>query len=1006
MSIEQAIRAVRSLADLPQLVAGLGHAPLWERVPREGWNRPTRGGFTVMAVGKTGSVPWFAIESRTPERSAASLARRLSRRGRISIVLALDPDARRLAFATALDKPARLEIALDQPGAESLASIARLAGRPEGGPLAFAVQAADALSAEPAGRRFFREFRFTLERVAAGLPGPMRSDDRHALALLQLTRVLFLYFIQAKGWLAGRDRFLAEEVDRCLMRGRRIHQDLLRPLFFGTLNQIPSQRSRMATSFGAIPFLNGGLFEPHPLERRFRANIPNQLWRQAFDRLYERFHFTVVEGSSGSIAPDMLGRMFEGVMEPDLRRASGTFYTPASLVKQVVDTALVALISGRLGCSEALAERQLEDAGGSSVAEVLRGVTVLDPAVGSGAFLLGTLERLASIASEPAVAVARKRAVLRRNLFGVDLNPTAVRLAELRLWLAVVADDRTERPQDIRPLPNLDCLIRQGDSLFDPIGQITIDRPQSDKHRRELTGLRRQVVTATGPTKRALVRRLRALEAEALDHSLGWAETQYRSEITAALFQARGGDLFGRRRGLDLSGRKAVVRLRRELHQIRQARRRLAREGGLPWFHYQSHFADVFANGGFDLVVGNPPWLRSEQIPPGVRRRLAGRYHWCRGGSQRYGKGPDMSVAFLERGLELLAPSGVLAMLVPAKITSAGYGVPARHSLASTVTLHAVADLTTELRSQFDALVYPMAIVAGKVPPSRDHRVRLHLKVEHGASIPQSELRGGQPWILVGNRLRDALAELKGSHPRLGDTLVAHLGVKTGANHLYLNPPVELEPALLRPAIRGRDIRPFLCRVGAKLLWTHDEQGQPLATLPARAAAYLSAHLMELRSRKDYKSGAPWTLFRVLPSLARYRVVWADLASQVTAAALTTQRDRRLIPLNSCYVAPTARRLTAECLCAWLNSSWIRAAARLGAVPAANGFARFNAQTLARLPLPNGVLSDPELGRIARAGRAGRTSQEELDTIVSRHLGLSAATQSAFRNFIGTDNSR
>jgi hypothetical protein len=958
-----------------------------------------------MAVGKTGSLPWFAIESPTPERSAARLARRLSRRGRISIVLALDPDARRLALATALDQPARLEVALDRPEPETVASITRLAVRPEGGPLAFAVQAADALSAEPAGRRFFREFRSTLERVAAGLPGPMLSDDRHALALLQLTRVLFLYFIQAKGWLAGRDRFLAEEVDRCLARGRRIHQDLLRPLFFGTLNQSPSQRSRIAASFGAIPFLNGGLFEPHPLERRFRANIPNQLWRQAFERLYERFHFTVAEGSSGSIAPDMLGRVFEGVMEPDVRRASGTFYTPAVLVQRVVDAALVALISVKLRCSESLAERQLEDAGGSPAAQVLRGITVLDPAVGSGAFLLGTLERLASIDAKPASAVARKRAVLQRNLFGVDLNPTAVRLAELRLWLAVVADDPTERAEDVRPLPNLDCLIRQGDSLFDPIGQIIGHRPRS-KHRKELTRLRGQVVTATGSMKRALVCRLRALETEALDDSLGWAEAHFRSEIAAALHQARAGDLFGRRRGLDPAGRNALGRLRRELHQIRHARRRLSREGGLPWFHYQSHFADVFANGGFDLVVGNPPWLRSEQIPPAVRRRLAGRYRWWRGGSQCYGKGPDLSVAFVERGLELLAPSGILALLVPAKITSAGYGAPARHSLASTVTLHAVANLTAELRSEFDALVYPMAIVAGKIPPSRDHAVRLNLKLNQGASIPQSELRGGQPWILVGNRLRDALAELEGSHPRLGDSMVAHLGVKTGANHLYLNPPVELEPALLRPAIRGRDIRPFLCRAGSKLLWTHDERGQPLARLPARAAGYFDAHVTALRSRKDYKSGAPWTLFRVLPSLARYRVIWADLARRLTAAALTTQRDRRLIPLNSCYVAPMPSRLTAECLCAWLNSSWIRAAARLAAVPAASGFARYNAQTLARLPLPNGVLSDPELGRITRAARAGSTSQEELDTVVSRHLGLSVAAQSAFRNFIDTDDSR
>ena len=87
-------------------------------------------------------------------------------------------------------------------------------------------------------------------------------------------------------------------MEQCLAHKRRIHRDLLRPLFFGTLNRPRAQRSRVAALFGSIPFLNGGLFEPHPLERRFRADIPNPVWRDAFDQLFERFHFTVTEGTA------------------------------------------------------------------------------------------------------------------------------------------------------------------------------------------------------------------------------------------------------------------------------------------------------------------------------------------------------------------------------------------------------------------------------------------------------------------------------------------------------------------------------------------------------------------------------------------------------------------------------------------------------------------------------------------------------------------------------------
>ena len=204
MDLQALLTSIRSLADLPRLVSALGHESLMEEVPPEGWNRQADRKAPVTAVGRTGTLPWFAVESRTAQRSARILAARLSRRGRVSIVLALDPEVRRLIVTVAFGRLPSIELDLAHPAREAVASLAKLAGHPEGGPLAFAVQAADALSAETVGRRFFWEFRATLDRIAAGLPGPMHAEDRHGLALLQLTRVLFLYFIQAKGWLGDR----------------------------------------------------------------------------------------------------------------------------------------------------------------------------------------------------------------------------------------------------------------------------------------------------------------------------------------------------------------------------------------------------------------------------------------------------------------------------------------------------------------------------------------------------------------------------------------------------------------------------------------------------------------------------------------------------------------------------------------------------------------------------------------------------------------------------------
>jgi len=912
------------------------------------------------------------------------------------LVLALDPRSCRLAVAVGFDGCPRLEVDLAGPSREAVASLTRLTATAEGGSLAFAARAADALATETVGRRFFRVFRATLDRLAAGLPGPMQAEERHGLALLQLTRLLFLYFIQTKGWLGGRERFLAEEVERCLVGKRRIHRDLLCPLFFGTLNRPRDLRSRAASSFGSIPFLNGGLFEPHPLERRFRADIPNSLWRDAFDQLFERFHFTVAEsGGHGGVAPDMLGRVFEGVMAPDARHASGTFYTPASLVGSVLDASLIALIAGRLKCGESEAERRFR-AGDPDAAEILASITLLDPAVGSGAFLLGALERLSGLGTESTLP-ARKRRVLQRNLFGVDQSTAAVRLTELRLWLAVIADDPAERVADVAPLPNLDCLIRQGDSLFDPIGHGIDGAPHQPEIVAELSRLRRAVITASGADKQALIRRLRLVEARALGASLTSAESRARGEVADCLQEARGRDLFGHARGLDHELLGRLRELRSRLRSLRRARGRLAREGELPWFHYRSHFADVFARGGFDIVAGNPPWLRSEEIPPQMRGRLAGRYRWWRTSAGGYGNRPDLAIAFLERSFELAASGGLVAMLVPAKIASAGYGVTARHSLASTTTLHVIANLTERAGAEFEATVYPMALIASKAAPPPHHRVRTTLAVTGEQGITQSRLVGGGPWILVGDRLNRVLETLQRDHPALGERVVCHLGLKTGANRVFLNPPDDLEPEVLRWAVRGRDVAPFRCVPRTRLLWTHDAEGQPRPELPPRCTAYLVRHHSELRARRDYTGGPPWTVFRVRPAIARHRVIWSDLARQLEAAALTTRNDLHQIPLNSCYVATMKTVVEAERLTACLNSTWLRAAARLGAVPAASGFARFNAQTIARLPLPVSAFADSVLSRLAQEGRTGALVQEELDEVVAGHLGLSRDAQNALR---------
>ena len=986
------LAALRQVEDLPELVLGLGHEATWEELPLPGWldlpdERPAR---RAAIVGRAGEFVWFGAEAADAGRAAGAIARRLVARGRVGGVLALSRSTRRLAVAVAFGDAPVVDCSLDEPDRLALTRLARIAAARTGGALAFAARVADALGAEAVGRQFFRRFRSTLEAMSAALPRACPPAERHGLALLQLTRVLFLYFVQTKGWLDGRPDFLAREVDRCLGRGRRLQRDLLQPLFFGTLNRAAADRSRIPRGFGRIPFLNGGLFEPHPLERRWRADLPNSVWREAFDSLFERFDFTADEaGQPGLVAPDMLGRVFEGVMEPDLRHRSGTFYTPAALVRSLIHAGLVAVVAERLDCPEPRAARYLADRA-EPARRVLREVTVLDPAVGSGAFLLGALELLAEAEADRCSLTAARRRVLRRSLFGVDLNAAAVRLTELRLWLAVVADERAE-VDAVEPLPNLDCVVRQGDSLLDPAGRWPGGRAVPRGEAAALTRLRRGLVSATGADKRALARELRRAEARAFAVALDAAEVALDAQIAERLDDARAKTLFGEPRGLDRELRSELTRLRTERHAVRRARRRFRREGELPWFHYESQFADVFQRGGFDLVAGNPPWVRAEELPRQLREELASRFRWWHGGGSRgFANRPDLSLAFVERAWELTRPGGSIALLVPAKLATAEYGARARHGLAAQGTIRAAADLTGTAEAAFDATVYPLALVATKSPPSDDHRVRTTLRVPRShaaAAVPQRELAGGGPWVLAQASTVVALRALA-HHPRLEERFVCHLGVKTGANDLFLDPPASVEPELLRWAIRGRDVQPFRAARSRRLLWPCDASGRPLTDLPPGAAAHLRAHTSRLQARADAQAGPPWALFRTAAASAPYRVVWADLARRLTAVALVDDGARAQIPLNTCYVLSVPDEDTAQRVAAWLNATWLRAAARLVAPPAAGGFARFSARVVGSLPLPDTALTDPALGNLARAGAEGRAVQPELDALAARHLAL------------------
>src|SRR6266568_1097933 len=484
-------------------------------------------------------------------------------------------------------------IPLERPPGSSLETLERFSPRPRETALALSLRVGEALASEAVTPRFFRAFRATLERLTDRLTAPRSRTERHALALTTFTRVLFLYFVQAKGWLDGDRRYLIRRFDDCVAARRPFHRRVLDPLCFGALNRPAAERSGAARALGRLPFLNGGLFEPTALERRHgAARWSNSDWRDAFDHLLERFHFSARETEDGdAVAPDMLGRVFEGVMDPAERRASGSYYTPAALVREIVRAGLEAVLVHRVGLAPPAAERWIHRGEPPERSPDLRHVSVLDPAVGSGAFLLGALEELTRLrctgGEGPACAV--RRDVLAHSLFGVDLSLTAVRLAELRLWLALIADVSAE-PNDpelvrIAPLPNLDGHVRQGDALVDPLtlaralgGGPAPAAPTPELER--LTSARRKLFGLAGPAKREALAGLARAEAALARDLFRTAVAALERRVAELIAAAKDRDLFGRRRGLTGDERALLRRLRASRRELRAASARLERAGG------------------------------------------------------------------------------------------------------------------------------------------------------------------------------------------------------------------------------------------------------------------------------------------------------------------------------------------------------------------------------------------------------------------------------------------
>jgi hypothetical protein len=954
-----------------------------------------------------GALRCVLIDTGTAVGTAAvlaELAARLSRHAPMHLWL-LVVKGRELAVAAWSGDRARPRVSslvVDVPrvlrsDAETLAALAASAG---GTDVLIHSRWLEVLGRDAITGRFYRALDGIVRQMADEPSARIPPSDRRDLALLHVTRLLFLSYVETKGWLDGDPRFLARSFERVGGRASGFQRRVLHPLYFGTLNTPVGRRAPAARALGRIPFLNGGLFARTALERRHPVAFSDDAFGRLFDSLLLRYRFTPreeqPERSEAAVDPEMLGRAFESLMAADRRRRSGAYYTPLALVERLVERGLRVALRGGGATDETIARaldgRPVEATAAATLRARLTKITVLDPACGSGAFLVHALERIAGMLArlgDPRDGGTLRRAVLARSIFGVDIDPTAVWLCELRLWLAVVVEQRDTDAMSVPPLPNLDRQIRIGDSLAGELPATAWRQPGGAR----IARLRERYARATGARKRTLGN---ALERAERARALARVERQCdavcadRRELLSAL---RMRDLFGARPGAGPDERRALAEMRARVRALGRERRRLRDGGALP-FAWSVHAGDVLDAGGFDLVVGNPPWVRLHRIPAASRGELRARYQafslggWARGMElARAGRGfagqVDLAALFTERSLGLARQGGAVAMLLPAKLWRSLAGGGVRRLLARGASLELLEDLSGGA-AVFDAAVYPSALVARVgVPDEPDAAGRPSCEIAvHGpagrtswparrdrlTAFPEDD---AAPWLLLPPDAHAAFALLRDRGVPLAESPFGSpaLGVKTGCNAAFTVRLVAnagalaeveadgrtgiIERAMLRPLLRGESLDETASRRSSEhLIWTHGADGAPLRRLPPHAARWMAPHEPRLRDRSDLRGGMPWwSLFRTPAARCdRARLVWADVAREPRVRVLAAGDPS--VPLNSCYVLACAEPDDARALAALLRSppcaAWLAALAE----PARGGYLRYLAWTVALLPIP------------------------------------------------------
>lgn len=486
----------------------------------------------------------------------------------------------------------------------------------------------EAFSVEKLSKEFFKNYKDTYEDFVQFLTGKrygkkgnkyveqaihqpdwqltalFNKDEKQARDFCKrmMGRIVFLYFIQKKGWLAvsqgkkwgeGNPDYLYDLFKKSKHKDDFYFQELV-PLFFKTLNNPDSQKSSHTLRF---PYLNGGLFDDSQDRKYNKLHLPEHIFQNLFET-FNNYNFTIYEDAPDehtvAVDPEMLGHIFENLLEDN--KDKGAFYTPKEIVhymcKESLKAYLFAYDEQSFANSELAKrtidkviqqqeldseEKQFAEKNAFKIIDAFEQVKICDPAIGSGAFPMGLLQEIfnAQIYLQELKGFKKgvsdadiKKHIIEESIYGVDIDAGAVDIARLRFWLSLVVDE-----QEPQPLPNLDFKIICANTLI-PLGEInSLDMDaKASLAVKELAKIRHDFFNVSSESKLSLERQFKKVQTDLL--SLRELTTKDNYEFYTKLYEFNPFDF---------------------------------EAAPCSWFDPWWMFG---VKDGFDIVIGNPPYIK------------------------------------------------------------------------------------------------------------------------------------------------------------------------------------------------------------------------------------------------------------------------------------------------------------------------------------------------------------------------------------------------------------